>query len=516
MVKVLKQARYNTLFHIETEVDMKSIAIQEKFRYEIPDIRGNKDFEVYKSLLERIDEILEQSKLEDLVFQKRLADLFKKESKPLTQKQLNYSREKTIQGFRCELARQITSHDFRSLSIRLGESFLLQRFCKLNHFNTLRIPGKSQLQNYSTWFSEADLQEFVQTLLRSSFGETGAARINLDNPIGMELLLADSTCLSCHIHFPVDWVLLRDAIRSIIKSVLVIRSHGLKHRILTPEKFINRINKLSIQMTHTRRKKGSKKARKEVFRQMKKLSKTVADHGKRYIQLLLEKREETDLSEKQAQQVIGRIQSILNQLPQAIEQAHERIIGERQIESKNKILSLYEPDTHVITRGKSGAEVEFGNTLHLIEQKNGLIVDWELLKEISPGDASLLIRGLKITLKTYSGMTIEDVSTDRGYSAKKVEDYLLENNIGDQVAPKNIDKFIEKNQTEKFKATQKRRSQTEARIAILKNKFIGNPVNSKGINNQKIRVGFSVLGHNLWVLARLPQKEQQLIIDKAA
>ena len=69
MVKVLKQARYNTLFHIETEVDMKSIAIQEKFRYEIPDIRGNKDFEVYKSLLERIDEILEQSKLEDLVFQ---------------------------------------------------------------------------------------------------------------------------------------------------------------------------------------------------------------------------------------------------------------------------------------------------------------------------------------------------------------------------------------------------------------------------------------------------------------
>ena len=59
-----------------------------------------------------------------------------------------------------------------------------------------------------------------------------------------------------------------------------------------------------------------------------------------------------------------------------IRQAHERIIGERQIRSKEKILSLYEADIHVIIRGKAGAEVEFGNTLLLAEQKEGRILDW--------------------------------------------------------------------------------------------------------------------------------------------
>jgi hypothetical protein len=32
----------------------------------------------------------------------------------------------------------------------------------------------------------------------------------------------------------------------------------------------------------------------------------------------------------------------------------------------------------VIVRGKAGAEVEFGNLLILGEQKDGLIIDWEL------------------------------------------------------------------------------------------------------------------------------------------
>jgi hypothetical protein len=35
-------------------------------------------------------------------------------------------------------------------------------------------------------------------------------------------------------------------------------------------------------------------------------------------------------------------------------------------------LSLYETDTRVIVRGKAGASVEFGNTLLLAEQPDGV------------------------------------------------------------------------------------------------------------------------------------------------
>ncbi|MBE7499012.1 MAG: hypothetical protein HS113_01620 [Verrucomicrobiales bacterium] len=62
---------------------------------------------------------------------------------------------------------------------------------------------------------------------------------------------------------------------------------------------------------------------------------------------------------------------MLAQLPQAVKQAHERIIGERPVANAGKILSLYEGDLHVIVRGKAGAAVEFGNTLFLAEQRKG-------------------------------------------------------------------------------------------------------------------------------------------------
>jgi hypothetical protein len=66
---------------------------------------------------------------------------------------------------------------------------------------------------------------------------------------------------------------------------------------------------------------------------------------------------------------------VLARLPQAVSQAHERIIGERRVANGDMILNLYDPDIHVLVRGKAGAEVEFGNGLYLAEQAGGLFSD---------------------------------------------------------------------------------------------------------------------------------------------
>src|SRR6266571_1304395 len=99
--------------------------------------------------------------------------------------------------------------------------------------------------------------------------------------------------------------------------------------------------------------------------------------------MLDEKWEQTDWTRVQAEQVMRRMQGVLDQLPQAVKQAHERIIGERQVVNKDKVLSLYESEIHVIVRGKAGAEVEFGNSLFLAEQCDGFIVDHELSQQAS-------------------------------------------------------------------------------------------------------------------------------------
>jgi hypothetical protein len=102
----------------------------------------------------------------------------------------------------------------------------------------------------------------------------------------------------------------------------------------------------------------------------------------------------TDWTRPQAEEVLRRIDGVLELLPQAQKQAHERIIGARQVANAQKILSLYEPEVRVIVRGKAGAEVEFGNTVLLGETRQGLILDYELFRESAPADSQALFGSL--------------------------------------------------------------------------------------------------------------------------
>jgi hypothetical protein len=61
---------------------------------------------------------------------------------------------------------------------------------------------------------------------------------------------------------------------------------------------------------------------------------------------------------------------------------------------------------------------------------------------------------------------------------------------------------------EEFIFHQNRRSQTEARIAILKNNFTGSPIKSKKFEYKENSVAWAVLTHNLWVLARLEYSDK--------
>lgn len=258
------------------------------------------------------------------------------------------------------------------------------------------------MERYEKCFDESLVSEKIRPWLSGLSDADKAARIGLQSPIRFKETFTDSTCVKANIHFPVDWVLLRDAARSLLCAIKIIRAQGLKHRMVDPNQLLKQMNKLCIEMTHTRRKKDTKKARKRILRTMKKLSLCISKHAERYREFLNQQWQKTTWSLEQKSQVIRRIDGILEQLPQAIEQAHERIIGERQVNSSNKILSLYDKDAQVIVRGKSGSEVEFGQGFVLSEQMNGLIIDWELFSE-QPAADSQLLKPVLTRIKTSFG-----------------------------------------------------------------------------------------------------------------
>lgn len=492
---------------------MSIIYFQPEFRPALPCVFGAKDYQEFRAELIEADRILTQTGLEEQLIAAQIASY----EKPFPPRQLKRHIKTLRLALRHNILLAITGLSFRQLSLRLADSPLFQWFTHTGLIDGVRPVSKSTLERFEKLIDVERVSNMIHELNLAVADAAHAEKLLYrQTALRFDAIFADTTCVKADIHFPVDWVLLRDAARTLVQAIILIREHGLKHRIAHPETFIRSMNKLCIEMTHTRKKKEAKKARKKIFRRMKQLMKSIEQHAQRYHALLEENREQTDWSELEAQVVLDRIENILDQLPQAVSQAHERIIGERRVANRDKILSLYDPHIHVLVRGKAGAEVEFGNGLYLAEQADGLIIDWDFMKDQPPADNKLVEPSLERICAKYGSP--ESYATDRGFDAA-ANDLVLENlSVFNGICPKSPVQLQEKLEDETFCLLQKRRGSTEGRIGIFKNAYLGSPLKSKGFEHRQLRITWCIFGHNLWKLATMAaQKKAELeAVAKAA
>jgi hypothetical protein len=508
------------------------IPCEEHFRPVLPTIEGNVDYLALREQLKVMDELLATSGLEQDFILRSLKDWIKTLSQSQAEQvelsgegqsgvikleeligggqQIRFQ-EHSIRALRCNIARTLLGGSFRDFAARLADSPLLQWFCRVGQLDRVRVPAKSTLQRYATWLPQEEMREVINGLLRKvgAAPEEGKQVLELEEPLDLSNMYMDTTCVKANIHFPVDWVLLRDGVKSLMQSVELIRTHGLRSRMCEPQVFITRINRLSMEMTHTRRKKNSAKERKRVLRQMKKVVVMVRSHAQRYRTLLDLNWQATDWTRAQAEQVLKRIDAVMEALPAAVKQAHERIIGERLVANREKLLSLFEPDLHVIVRGKAGQEVEFGNLLILGEQSDGLIIDWELFKEYVPADTRLLRPSVE-RVESALNLSLKGLVTDRGFDNQTNIKWLEERGTFAGLCRRDPRALREAMKDEAFAQAQRRRAQTEARVAIFKNEFLGRPMRAEGFENRALQVAWGVLTHNLWVLAQKLREQRKI------
>jgi len=483
------------------------LPIQNRFDKSIPDNFGNSEYRTERELLIAIDSIIDRHYLEDPVIayfldaasvNKYISVFGTGKSAGLTSDERDNARADAVLALRMSILRKRLGLSLRKFSLALSHSDLYKWFCGINRFCLPKVPGKTKV---------SDLENSIPLVLvkevdNCSLQTTASGQV-LDEPLDFSRCYIDSTCIRVNIHYPIDWVLLRDSTRTLMKATARIRKYGLLHRMPhEPCVFITKMNKFCMEMTFAKRKKGAKKLRKKVLRKMKKLLKQVSKHAENHLKLLESNWQTANISRSQAEQIAKQITDVTSQLAAVIKQAHERIIGQRQVDNKDKILSLYEKDVHVVTRRKAGAQVEFGNTLFLAEQSNGLIVDWKLFKRQAPADCKMLTDSHKrIANRLDCDVTL--LSGDRGFDSKANQRYMESNDIFNAVCPRNPAQLRERLEDNIFRDAQRRRSQTEARISILTHCFCGAPMKQKGFEHRQIHMGLSVLSHNLWVLGRL-------------
>ena len=483
-------------------IDTGIIPFQLSLPPTLPTIEGNVDYREFRDQLLHTQQLLVDTGLEVQFIDADLRQWLAGHPTASAKAQQNRERQ-ARRALRCNLARLLLHEDYRGFAARLADSSLLQWFCGLGEVDRVRVPSKSTLERYDKWWPETTVRSLTQQLLRQ--GATAPEALQLPEPIDLESAFLDTTCLVANIHYPVDWVLLRDATRTLMKAVRLIRDQGLKHRMEAPESFLTQINRLCIEMTHARVKADTQRQRKQILRKMDRLVEIVRKHAQRYRDLLDENWKQTAWTRPQAEQVLGRMDQVLEQLPKARKQARERILQGKLAANDEKILSLYEPDVQVIVRKKAGAEVEFGNTWFLAENPQGLIIDWELFREQAPADSALLPRSVGRMENAY-GPELQAVGADRGFDSQTNQRGLADEAIYNAVCPRDPRQLQARNRSWKFKRLQRRRAQTEGRIAILKNTFGAGQMRSKGFAHRELTVTWTVLTHNLWVLARLQRR----------
>jgi hypothetical protein len=109
-----------------------------------------------------------------------------------------------------------------------------------------------------------------------------------------------------------------------------------------------------------------------------------------------------------------------------------------------------------------------------------------------------------------------EVTADRGFESAALKRDLRDAGLECHVCPKSPSELERRLEEESFRNNLRRRAQTEGRIAILKNVFLGGIPKAKGYENRRVAVAWAVLAHNLWWVARMKWKESNHDLSQAA
>src|SRR5262245_3535620 len=186
------------------------LPIQQSLQPPLPTIHGSVDYRCLRDQLLRIDQLLIHSGIEG----EFIAATFDQWTSECKFKNVSAKAQRKIQvharrALRCNILRTLVMEDFRGFAVRLADSPLFQHFCGIGEIDRIRVPSKSTLQRYSQWTDQTMVANLVHQLTKQA--HLHPKKLRLRAALDLEACFLDTTCIKANIHYPVDWVLLRDA-----------------------------------------------------------------------------------------------------------------------------------------------------------------------------------------------------------------------------------------------------------------------------------------------------------------
>jgi IS5 family transposase len=186
-----------------------------------------------------------------------------------------------------------------------------------------------------------------------------------------------------------------------------------------------------------------------------------------------------------------------------VDQTERRVLKGESVPAAEKLVSLFEPHTSIIRRGKAGKETEYGHKVWLEETEGGIISGYRVL-EGNPADQDQLLPTLKHHEERF-GKPPRLVAADRGVYSPDNERECRKRGIERVCLPKPGKKSEERQEYERqrwFRRGMRFRAGIEGRISVSKRRGFLGRCREKGEEGFDRWVGWGVVCSNLSTIAR--------------
>jgi IS5 family transposase len=387
---------------------------------------------------------------------------------------------------------------FRDLERELRSNLIYRRF---THFDAETTPDFTTFSRTFALLSPSVTEKVHQRVVGLAHQERVAEG---------RKLRTDTTAVETNVHFPTDSTLLGDGIRVLSRGLqriaaecksgaLKVVNHGraVKHRLLE----ISRAAKSPTEASRQRLRDGYHKLLALTRKVVRQAAKVVGrwEKGKlRVIGSLLQ----VEVQASQLRHFLPLVQKVIAQTKERVWEGNVHVAG--------KVLSLFEPHTQVIRKGKAHKPNEFGRLVRIDEVENGIVSGYEVL-EGNPDDTNSWLPALKHHQASF-GEAPEMATADRGFFSAKNEREAEALGVQKVALPARgrLPKSRAKRQKERwFKRALRWRAGCEATISHLKNPFSMRRASYKGERGFKRYVGWCVITKNLFSIARWQERRKK-------
>ena len=433
--------------------------------------------------LAKIDRYLEDEKLYRLIRQ----DLSKRWPKTLETGRRSTPVEVVL---RMLVVRRLYKYSYEETEQAVSDSLALRQFCRV-YLN--RVPDDTTLIRWANLIQPKTLEKFNEriTQLAREHKVTKGRKLR-----------TDGTVVETNMHAPSDSRQLADSVRVLARTVVrakTILKTGRQKVCQQFQDFTQAARKIARQIGETlsQRSEAAREVGKQKYQELLDMTeKTVAWAVQTEAQL-------RGYSQREAQRLSDTLTTFVPRVQQVIEQTVRRVLQEEPVPAGEKIVSIFEPHTDIICRGKPSHPVEYGHKVWLNEVDGGIVSHYRILNG-NPPDELQWKPSLQAHQATFK-QPPQQASADRGLYSEPNETLAHDLGVLRVILPKpgyRSQQRLNHEHKAWFVKGRKWHAGVEGRISVLKRAHGLGRCLAHGFQGFQCWVGWGVIAGNLAVIGR--------------